>query len=293
MGSITSLLIMLVGLIYVLLNKDKGIILQKDSPNPCYPELVNSTYNVDSTSAIRLYLVGEIHDQNIDRVRSCVASLIQPGDHLLIEFPDQGKAIPCDSLYKSYAMFTGVAKCYGFDTALKSKNRELFDSYRLRGDFIKMQYENLFMNAKTSQEVIKKFESLLDKYMAMPASAYVDPAKHDLNHSHDLNFYHAVYKELRKIIPKMQDLSLAQLRNFMVSENHRYYDISNHYFILARDGDTNDKLVPAIARHLKALSGSHNRLFAVAGQNHFDSKINKRLPQIFAEGHPTMVFSKP
>lgn len=287
---ITTAIIMLVGLFYTLFTKDKYIVLHAN--NPCYPSLDNTSYNLEGSAAVTLYLLGEIHDQNAEQVRACLASLVQSGDRLAIEYPDQGQKIPCDSIYKSYALFNGAVHCYGFDVPFDSKNRQLMQSYWLRADFINMNFEDLFKNARTSGDVIRKFETLIDTYLALPESAYPTGPGLNKNFKPDLQFYQRNFQALKKLIPKMQGLSLMELRHFIVSENHEYARKSNHYSTLARGGDTNEKLVVGISKHLKEMTGSSQRLFVVAGQNHVDPLINKKLMSVIEEGHATMVLLK-
>ena len=234
---------------------------------PCGKDFTNKTFNPNQ-GLVNIFLLAEIHGTNEANVANCLNNLMTPGDRLLIESPAQGKEVPCDDVHQAYKRFNGKFKCYGFDIPI-DKASILYNDYSYRVNFLAKYTGQFIADANSGKEFISNFRpfaNFLKEQGSASGSKYGDP-----------KFNQRQVDYFLSLTKRMQGLTLPKIEGLLVKENDRLYGLVKKYEKASRLGPTNDALVQEILKHTKQLAGSQNRLFVVAGANHVDPKVNRKL----------------
>lgn len=269
---------------------DLSLPLTTSPVNPDCAEFQNYTYNSETYRRIEVTLIGEIHGgifNNRPEVVKCLASLVNKGDHLLLETPDNdGKEIPRDQLDPLFQQFNHKLKCYGFDVKLDEERRRTLDLHA-RSIFFKANSRALFENMQSGQDVINRLKDYAVYISNISSSAL--PSSYSTEVVPDAS--QRVSKYLIRLANKMRGLNISEMKKFISEEERRVNQILDEH-MEKRLEVIDEKLTKLISSHQQQLTGTRNRLFVNGGALHVHPKYNERLNQLLIKESASILIPK-
>lgn len=238
-----------------------------------------TTYNTNDAVA-NIVMVGEIHGSNEEKVANCLSHLTKPGDRLLIEYPDEGKAISCDRINSAYGKFNNKLTCFGFDVKIDDDRLAYADfSYRANA---------IFDNAKNFVDGVYSGEQAIIRIEQYAEALKEQSQKEYKGKENDPQFLARQAKYFKQLAKSLSGLRPAEIDDFLVKENQRLIERSKKYEAASRSGPTNAALISSMVSNRQLLAAQH-RLFVVAGARHVDRVINADLNRFILERNPVTV----
>lgn len=258
--------------------------IDQSTASICMNFFSNQTYGLTQNKSIKTTLIKEYHGQNEHEIADCLDSLLTKDDHLLLESPNNGLEISCDSLQPAYKRFNGKAKCYGADLAIDEARRRYADS-AWRANFISQKMSTFFITGLASKDIIKNIINFAEMLRN-----FKDPTDNNVEFTNS-NVRNGKY--LKQLALKMRGLDIKEMQAFLVTENNMWADKANYYEKLSRSGPTNQALNEQISIHQKQLANNHHKLFVVYGANHLNFEKNKGLKKLLEESDVPITILSP